>query len=579
MPFPTSPLHYTLSIDDPQTHYVSVRLDIEGFAQYCLAPYADFQLPVWTPGSYLLREYAQHLESFAGQGDSLDLPFEKIDKCTWRVHLASHKPKHVSISYRIYAFDLSVRTNFVDTDLASLLGAGLFMYWKAHPQLPVYLSLELPPHWKQISCALPSLDGKKNQFFAADYDTLLDSPMVLGNHEMQWFKAQDTVHQVAMYPGFSGIPETLLADMQKIVEAGHQLMGHNPLDQYIFLVLSVSRYNGGLEHANSCTLQVKREVFEEESSYVDFLSLVAHEYFHIWNIKRLRPAPLGPFDYTQENYSRLLWFVEGFTSYYEKLMMHRAGFLSEEEFVQTHLSRINTIERYPGIRQQSLSEASMDAWIKAYRPNENARNTRISYYTKGAVIALLLDWKIIRASQGKHCLDEVMREMYQSFYLQENRGFRDHELQDCLEKYTQTDLTSFFAQYIHGTQSLPYAKFFASMGLKLQTLPLEPEEAYLGIELEGKNIRYVARGSTAERDGLNVKDQIVSMDGIALENWDDWLSRQKPGKKVKFHVIRDKKLREVSVLIAANPHLRYELDETYEASQEEKALYEKWLRR
>ena len=370
-------INYRVSFSEPQAHYADVEMRISGLRQQTL----DLKMPVWAPGSYLVREFARNVETFAVRGnENKVLSSGKINKNTWRIQLGnSHE---ITVTYRVYAFEISVRTSFIDASHAFLSPTGIFMYPDGQIDQPLTVEIEPAENWKKISTGLDAVRGKANTFYAPDFDILYDSPIEVGNQDTFGFSAAGVEHEVAMYGGGNYDKARLARDMALLVETETAIFGENPNKRYVFIVHNFQSGGGGLEHLNSTVLGAKRTGYAHEETYKDFLSLVAHESFHLWNVKRLRPKALGPFNYDQENYTSDLWISEGFTAYYDNMILRRSGFYSPERYLQVLSGDIGTVENQPGNKIQALSEASFDAWIKYYRPNENSRNATVSYYTK-----------------------------------------------------------------------------------------------------------------------------------------------------------------------------------------------------
>lgn len=570
---------YQVSMENPHHHYVEVTMSLNSLQKFADEDYIDFKMPVWTPGSYLIREYPKHVEAFRAYNQAqTPLRFEKIDKNTWRVHSLETPSEQVHIRYLVYAYDLTVRTSFMDDSHAYINGASVFMYLAKYPEWPASLLIYPYHEWTEISTALKPILDNPFELYVPDYDTLVDSPIEVGNHEVINFLVDDIPHTWAIYGSEEFPQEKLLLDTAAIVQSARNVFEEHPCLDFTFITHLVSKNGGGLEHKNSTSLQFDRELLLKEEGYQKFLSLVAHEYFHIWNGKRLRPAPLGPFDYNQENYCSLLWFVEGFTSYYEKLILHQAKLIDDQAFIQVHLDRINYIENQPGIKVQSLSAASWDAWIKAYRPNENSNNATISYYTKGAVVALLLDWEVILQSQGAYCLDDVMRLLYHKHYKDEDRGFTEAELQAALEQFTGQSLEDFFQAYIHGVEALPYAEYFGAMGLTWQK-DQEDSPLSLGIQVKDKKIKIVKRGSCGHQCGLNVHDEIVAVNHQAIDDLDTWIQNRQMGEAISMQVIRDGKLKHIPITLIPSSEETYQAEPLASMNAIQQARFQKWLRK
>ncbi|WP_375416186.1 M61 family metallopeptidase [uncultured Hymenobacter sp.] len=576
-------LRYSLAMPAPQTHYFEVGMRLGGFG----ADYTDLKMPVWAPGSYLVREFARHVEDFkATTAGGQALAVEKINKNTWRVRHA--KAADFNVSYRVYAFELSVRTSFLDADHGYLNGSSIFMYPAENQALGSTLTVQPAAGWNQVSTALRPAGGVgagKFVFQAANYDELADSPIEIGNQKILNFTANGTPHVVAMYGTYQADEARLVADMKRVCETAHQVVGQNPLDRsYVFIVHNVERGGGGLEHLYSTTLGVSRTAYASEAGLRSFLGLVAHEYFHLWNVKRIRPVALGPFDYDKENYTRMLWVSEGFTEYTSNQVMQRAGFLTRELYLSSLSSIISGLENQPGNRVQAASEASFDAWIKQYRPNENSFNTTISYYDKGEAIGVVLDLMIINATKGGKSLDDVYRVLYDKYYKGFKRGFTDQEFQDAVAVVAGQRFDSFFKTRVYDTQPLDYNTALGYAGLHLTSEP-SAAEGTLGIGLTGGNGRlFVARtlrDGAAYTGGLNVNDEILSLDGQKITAADDLtraLAGRPTGTAVKMQVRRDGLPRDLSLTLSAAP-LRYSIQPLPAApTAAQQAVLNKWLR-
>ncbi|RYZ40512.1 MAG: M61 family peptidase, partial [Sphingobacteriales bacterium] len=490
---------YTLSMPEPHTHYFEVELQIKDLKQ----PHIDLKLPVWAPGSYLVREFAKNIEGFeATTGKGQKLQHVKTDKSTWRITTSNADP--ITVKYRVYAFELSVRTSYIDASHGYLNGTSVFMYADGHQNRPYRVIVRPYQGWNQVSTGLPRTSKDKDKekwvFEAENYDVLVDSPFEIGNHKVLKFESAGIPHYVAMYGEGSYEEEKLLRDMKKITDECTKVFGENPVKEYLFIVHNLPGGGGGLEHLNSTTLQVNRWQYSSEGGYNGFLALVAHEYFHLWNIKRIRPEALGPFNYAGENYTTALWFAEGITSYYDDYLTHRAGFYSPDRYLGIVSSSITSVENTPGNMVQSLSESSWDAWIKFYRRSENSSNAEVSYYSKGAVIGMVMDVDIRNVTQNKKSLDDVMRLLWDN-YKKTGRGFTDAELQKAFETVAGKSYDDFFRNHIFGTKTIDYNQYFAYAGLKLVNSNASNNEPQLGVSAAVKDgkltVTGVVRGTAA----------------------------------------------------------------------------------
>src|SRR5690606_11552630 len=424
---------------EPQAHYAEVKMEISDLGK----DYIDVKMPVWTAGSYLVREYSRHVEGVeACDADGALLAVEKIDKNTWRIQ--SDKAKKVTFSYRIYGFEVSVRTHFIDDSHAFLSPAATFMYVDGMLNRPAEVTIIPHANWSKVSTGLDAVAGKPNTFHATDFDILFDTPIEVGNQDVFTFEAAGVHHEIAMVGGGNYDKERLKTDCAAIVEEATSIFGANPNKRYVFIVHNYQSGGGGLEHLNSTVLGATRNGYQTERTYVSFLGLVAHEYFHLWHVKRLRPVELGPFDYDKENYTSALWIMEGFTAYYDNLLLRRCGFLNESGYLQAISNDVNAVEHRPSNDVQPVALASFDAWIKYYRTDENSANTSVSYYNKGALMAMLLDIKILTATSGEKHHDNVLKAAYEKFYIKEQRGFEIPEFKALIEQVAGTSVADIF---------------------------------------------------------------------------------------------------------------------------------------
>jgi predicted metalloprotease with PDZ domain len=507
-------LVYKLKMEAPQNHYYQVEMELSDFNETEL----KLKMPVWAPGSYLVREFAKNVDLVVATDEKdKKLPVEKSSKNTWLIKKGN--TKKVKVRYEVYAFELSVRTSFLDLTHGYVSGSGVFMYIDGHKEAKGCLDIYPHASFKTITTALSACEESQaadngERFKFDNYDQLADCPIEIGNQEVFDFTAAGTKHTVAIYSQGNHNIEKLKVDMAKIVETATAVFGQNPNKNYTFIIHNVERAQGGLEHTNSTTLSVNRWSYEG-AAYLDFLNLVAHEYFHLWNVKRIRPIELGPFNYDEENYTTLLWVMEGFTSYYDELIMRRAGFYDVNQYLTKLNSSLNYVEGSVGARVQPLAHASFDAWIKSYRPNENSANTTMTYYSRGQLMAALFDAMIVDVSQGKQCLDHFMQSLYSKYYEKLGRGFTDEEFRKELELFTQSDLKEFWDRYINGTEIPDYDKYFSKVGVKAKREDLK--ELKFGASMNGNIVRGITRGSGAELAGISVNDEIIALDNYRVD--------------------------------------------------------------
>jgi len=375
------PMRYRLSMPEPHSHLFHVEAALEGpGAEVVLA------LPVWTPGSYLVREFARHLEGFsAADEQGGPLAWERLDKHRFRVRCGG--AARALFRYRVYANDLTVRTSHLDGSHGYANGASVLVYAEGRGQEPCTLEVFPPPGWR-VTCPL---DGGPTEFTARDYDELVDSPIEIGTHALLEFAALGKPHTLAVWGKGELDLGAFAADLRRVVEQHGAMLGGLPYSRYLFLVHLSDRRRGGLEHARSTTIHLSRMGFKPDKAYAEALSLAVHEFLHVWNVKKLRPAALQPYDYSREQYTRLLWWFEGVTSYYDHLLLVRAGLLPAPRYLKHLGEELTALERSPGAGKMSLEEASLTAWVKHYRPDENSGNSAVSYYRKGELAGLALD--------------------------------------------------------------------------------------------------------------------------------------------------------------------------------------------
>lgn len=567
-------LSYALSFKEAQAHYVDVEMTISGLDR----DYVDLKMAVWAPGSYLIREFPKNVEGFKAQSGSNALGSKKITKNTWRVETAN--VGEITVQYRVYAFEMSVRTSFVDADHAFLNGTSVFMYVDQEPDLPSTIKITPYGDWKSVSTGLESDPSDPFLLHSPNYDILADSPIEIGNQDIIKFTAVGIPHEVAIFGGGNYDKSKIIADFTRIIEEQTAIFGTNPCERYVFIVHFLATGGGGLEHLNSTTLQFPRRSIDTETGWASFMGLVAHEYFHLWNVKRLRPEALGPFNYDAENYTNMLWVSEGFTAYYDDWTVRRTGFFSPEEYLTTIAGVIGTVENTPGNRVQPVAEASFDAWIKYYRPNENSYNTTISYYSKGAILGMLIDMAIRKHSQGKQSLDDLMRYMYETYYEKLDRGYTDEEFKEAVERFAG-DMDDFFDKYVHGTVPIPYNQFFDAVGLKMVTTRPWSDEAYLGASFQttgnGLVVTRVVRGTAAYEFGLNVNDLILSANGDQVKGEEDLLRNKKPGDKLSLQVVRNGLPRTLTIVLGRNDNISVRFEKVEQPSSLQQANYKDWM--
>jgi predicted metalloprotease with PDZ domain len=578
-------LSYTLAFPQPHTHLYEVTFTIGNVSTAQL----DISLPTWTPGSYLQREYARHVQDFSAVDDRGPLRWQKVDKATWRIETgaASEKPKTVRASYRVYANELATQTSHLDASHAYFNGATLFMYVPSAKDQPHRLKIIAPAGWRVSSplALAPDADG---YFTAPNYDVLIDSPTEIGTHKLLEFEVRGKPHRMAIWGEFNFDENRLKTDMAKIVETDAQMFGGLPYEHYLFIVHLQPNIGGGTEHLNANVSQTSPASFKSPRGYRGFLGLESHEYFHCWNVKRIRPLALGPFDYQHENYTHNLWVSEGITSYYGDLILRRAGLTAPGEYLDGLAGLLGAYERTPGRFKQSAESASFDAWIKLYRPDENSINTAMSYYTKGEILGLLFDLEIRARTGGAKSLDDVMRSLLENHSLPKP-GFTDAELKATFEKVAGADLTEFWQRYVSGMEEIDFNAWLNKAGLKLDKgyLSAAPNAATkpgtLGIGTRAQGDRVVVAsvlaGLPAYEGGVNTGDELVAIDGrkIDANSVNSVMAELQTGQKVALLVFRRERLMTFDLTAAIRPFDRYTISEMKEATDAQKELRKGWL--
>jgi len=564
-----SPIHYTLSIPEPHTHYVKVEMEISCANK----KEVTVSMPVWTPGSYLVREFSKSVERFEATASGKQLPVIKTNKNNWSI--SKGKAEKIIVTYWVYAYEFSVRTSFVDAEQALINPSSICMMAQGMENVAGTIGINLPGNYTKISTALPK--NTEGYFVFQHYDELADSPLQLGNHEEWDFEVRGVPHKVAMV-GINNADKTrFLKDLKTVCETMTDIVGVHPCKQYLFIVQNVEAGGGGLEHLNSTVVVMNRLNWKDEGKYKSFLGLCAHEYFHLWNVKRIRPIELGPFNYHAENYTEQLWVAEGITSYYDELAMLRAGFVKPMQFIATLEGYINDLENRPGSKIQTLSQSSHDAWIKEYRPNENSKNTSISYYAKGLVVAALLDAKISAATNGKKNLDDLMKMLWTRYYIDKKRGFTSTEFEAAATEVAETELKPFFDKHVRSLDIPDYQNILGDAGLTINVKTEKRQSSGMTTATEnGKTIvKYVESGLPAWISGVNVNDELIAINGFRVNNdADDLLKKLSYPALSKLMVCRGGILKELNFTYA--PAGRFSLSLGFEKEKITPSL-EKWL--
>ncbi|MGB3240344.1 MAG: M61 family metallopeptidase [Geitlerinemataceae cyanobacterium] len=570
----TVSLDYRVAMPQPESHLFEVTLWVKGWCHDRL----DLKFPVWTPGSYLVREYAKHLQNFSACDlEDRARQWQKVSKNHWQVDTVG--VADLVVRYRIFANELTVRTNHLDRTHGYFNGAALFFFIPGFDRQPMRVEIVPPkPHW-EVASPLPEIAPQT--FLAADFDTLVDSPFEIGIHHRYDFPAAGKPHSLVVW-GAGNLPaEKAIADIQRIIEVEAELFGGLPYDRYLFLLHLSGNGFGGLEHKDSCTLNYPRLGFRHPDKYNRFMQLVAHEFFHLWNVKRIRPKELEIFDYEAENYTPSLWFCEGTTSYYDTILPYRSGIYDAQTFLNLLSKDITRFLTTPGRKVQPLSESSWDAWIKLYRRDANSDNAQISYYLKGEMVSFLLELLIRNNTKNSRSLDDVMRQLWQQFG-REEIGFTADELQAILATVANTNLDNFFQHYIFGTEELPLDKYLEPFGLEVKP-ETNKSLPFLGIRTATYNgkttIEFVEAESPAQKAGIDAGDELLAIDGIRVsaEQLDDRLADYRSGDILTVGIFHQDELCTVPVTLDPPRPDRYQLVPVARPTTAQLQNFEGWL--
>ncbi len=586
-------IRYEIDVSARRRHTFAVELIVQ-------APDAEqrLSLPVWIPGSYLVREFARHLSGLAATQDGAAVELRQLDKATWLVRCKPGAP--LVVRYRAYAFDTSVRAAYLDASRGFFNGTGLCLRVEGRESEPHELAVVgLATGW-DVATTLerrPSVEST-HEYVAGDYDELVDHPVELGRFWRGRFEASGVIHEFVVagaLPDFDG--ERLIADTRRLCEAEIRFWhgaGRAPFDRYVFMLNALEDGRGGLEHRSSTALVAARRDLprrisaeigagatarpESSDGYVGVLGLIAHEYFHAWNVKRLKPREFAAFDYSRENYTELLWFFEGFTSYYDDLFVVRSGLIDSARYLKLLATTITAVQGSPGRAVQSVAAASFDAWVKYYRADENTPNATISYYGKGSLVALALDLSL--RGEGRGSLDDVMRHLWRT---SSGGPIDEADIAAALEAVGGRSYARELADWVHGTGELPLAALLERVGVESEIQPATMAQR-LGVRvsesaLTGVKVTHVLRDSAAERAGLSPGDEILAAGGWRVRRLDDALRALAPEGETTLLVSRDQRVVEIALntsSLAAQAGA-VQLKTVDGAASEARRRYEAWI--
>lgn len=591
-----SSLIYEVDFSQASRHLLSLSLWLQRTASNSVT----IVFPVWTPGSYMVREYTRNIESLvvtshaAIDGPTLDgLASRRIGKNSWQCDTES--AEWIQVRYQLYCREMSVRTNWVEQDFGFITGAAAFPYIEGRQSDAIDVRLRVPENWGSVATSLKQLDrtSKAVCLRAENFDDLVDSPIAVGRFPVRSFEVGERLHYLANVGSDDRTNELwdldkATADVAKIVAEEQRFWGDVPYDNYWFINL-LTETGGGLEHDNSTVLMSSRWAMKKRDSYLNWLALVSHEFFHTWNVRRLRPKALTNYDYKQEQYFRELWIAEGITSYFDDLFLVWTGLCTRDEYLCRLSKNIQAVQTAPGRLIQGLADASWDTWIKHYRPDENAQNARISYYLKGAVLAWILDAEMRRISNDQHDLAAVMKQLWQEF---RHTGYTICDFERLVELRCGTELREWLQAQVREPQELDFADTLRHFGLRFKVTNGRKEGAcdkptcdvWIGSDswaTDGRLlVRRVYRGSPSDAAGLNVDDELVALDGFRLtaDAWPDRLGMYQPGQELELLISRRGRIKQLTICLGRKPVHNWQLELDPAATSASKENLNQWFR-
>lgn len=590
-------IHYRLSMPQPSSHFFVVSIVVDTPATSTL----DFQMPAWSPGRYVIYDFARNVQEFRAQGDRNEpLPFEKIDKQTWRVHASGNH--RVAIEYKVFANTLSGTFSQLNDQHANYNGASIFMYVAGMKDHPIDLEIDAPEGWSVIN-GLPQTKSGANRWTiqAPNYDILIDCPTEIapvsdrGPVRMKLFSYAGKSFRVLIHnDGSDKNVDRFVTDLEKIVKTEFAVMGPPDVNQYTFFFHfnPYALHGDGMEHLNSTQIVLTGYLGDDER-YDDTLLVSAHEFFHLWNVKRLRPGALGPWDYTKENYTPSLWISEGLTSYYASLSLRRSGLWDDRKYFNHLAGLIDTIQHSPGRFERSVEQASFDTWFWRDVPETgNWENVFLSYYTKGEILGALLDLEVRQRTENKKSLDDVFRTMYESFYrgptatyYLRGQGFQEEDFLKALNRVSSSDFSDFWLRNVAGATELDYNRYLKAAGLYVDA-EHSAAAPFAGISTRETpdhlvTIQNVLPETPAAQFGLSAGDIVLALDGERINpgNLTQVLSEKKTGQKVTFTLYRENRLLNIDVTLGSHEEVRYSIKELESVTGIQRKIREGWLGR
>jgi predicted metalloprotease with PDZ domain len=551
-------VEYVVSINEPSHHKVSVKMSFK--IDLSQKKFTLF-LPVWSPGSYMVREYSRHLSQLQVSQDNGEvLFFKQMAKNQWEVDRQKMAPKNISnqiiVNYEVYCHELTVRTSFIDDSHAFLHGPSYILGIMDKKIVNPSIEFKFPSSWSKLSTSLKDITDKREKFIysAKDYEELIDCPVEIGCHETDGFESASVRYDLAFYGDVYPNVNLLKKDFKKIVETVCDFMGDTPFKNYQFITHFSPRLYGGLEHLNSTALHYDGRKLQVRKEYTNFLCLVCHEFFHSWNVKRIRPIELGPFNFHQENYTELLWLAEGLTSFVDEYLVWQSGLITEVEYLEKIKTGLDQYFATNGRKFHSLDESSFNAWIKYYRPDETTKNTTVSYYLKGSLVFLCLHAELVE--KGKSIKDFVQA-LWTRYKENPDQGMTKEEVFNLVQTQTSADFRAQFEDMVSTTQELPLNQYLKKLGLNI--VWTEPTATYLGADFDYNGdrvfIKSVNLDSPAYKSGLNAGDEILALNGMRFlkDDANQFLSWLVVNQTYTFKVSRLNRIQDIQFLAELEP--------------------------
>lgn len=602
-----SRVRHEVLIDAPQTQKIDITVTVTGNQQ----EFVDFALPAWRPGRYQILDFSGSVTQVrAENGAGAPLTLEKRDKGVWRV--ASGGAAEVRLRYRVYCAELAERARHVDDTHAFLSGSAVFMQALGLRDTPQRVVIRAPHGWT-VTSGLDAVEGAENELIAPNYDVLIDAPLEIGTHTLRSFEVQGKPFELAIWGDGPYEVDRLARDLATLSRAQMEFWGDAPFGRYVYLLHVGAGASGGTEHLNSTIMQVSPNRFSAEKEYRKFLSLASHEFFHTWNVKALRPSGISPYDYQRENYTDLLWVAEGATSYYEDLLLARAGLIKPEHFLKNTAEMLDEYYRRPGKGVQSVAAAGFDAWTMHSSPDGDAENSTVSFYREGALVTLVLDIELRRRTDLRVSFDDVLRALYSRFPLG-GPGYSQADAQALCAELSATDFAGFFERYITGAEEYPLADAFSFVGIELLKEAAEPDEseesdsaaqpatasaptesapssapaapaprAYLGIETTAADglakVTVVRADGPAHVAGVQVGDLLVALNGrrVRADELKARLRECLPGAEATLSLLRRDQLRELRLTLLGKPDVKHKLKHMKSPTPEQMEAYAAWM--